>query len=507
MSGSEAVSIARKAFKSGKTLPVEWRIKQLKAMQRMVEENEAHLCRALFDDLRKNKTEAKMMECDHILNEVRGCLRDIRQWMKPRPKRKQLANALDGVMVKPDPYGVVLIIGAWNYPVNLLLNPVCGAIAAGNCVIMKPSELAPATATIMEELVPKYFDSDCIKVVNGGVPETTELLKERFDYILYTGSTAVGRIIHAAATKHLTPVTLELGGKCPVYVAPDADLNVTAKRILWGKVMNAGQTCIAPDYILCTENQRDTLISNMVPLLKEWLGDRPQDSKDFGRIVNERHFDRVMNLLNTTSGTIAHGGTHDKSDLYIPITMLSDVEPADPVMQEEIFGPILPFVTVESPDEAVEFINDREKPLGLYVFTEDKKTQELFMERTSSGGMVLNDVMMHIAVDTLPFGGVGASGMGAYHGEHSFETFSHLKAIYSRDLGWLGEAASSVRYPPFDGTNKGKYMSFLMQNRRPIPASSFGMIMYVATFVGTFALGAATSAFGVIGAIKARIGA
>ncbi len=347
------------------------------------------------------------------------------------------------------------MIGPWNYPIQLLLSPLVGAIAAGNAAVLKPSELAPASAAALAELVPRYLDTACIRVIEGGVPETEELLAERFDYIFFTGSTRVGRIVMEAAAKHLTPVTLELGGKSPCIVARDADMDVAARRIAWGKLVNAGQTCVAPDYVLVDAAAADSLVHRLEAAIRDFYGDDPRQSPDFARIVSPAHHARLCSFFE--DGDVVVGGAADPDDRYVAPTILRNVRPDAKVMQEEIFGPILPVLTVESVDEAIEFVNAREKPLALYVFTRDKATSRRVVERTSSGGACINDVVAHLGVPDLPFGGVGESGMGAYHGRHGFETFSHRKAVL--DKSTLVDPA--LRYPPYV-ENKTKWAKRLV---------------------------------------------
>ena len=331
-----------------------------------------------------------------------------------------------------DPLGVVLVIAPWNYPAQLLLAPVVGALAAGNTVVAKPSELSPATSAAMARLLPAYLDADAVAVVEGGVPETTALLAERFDHIFYTGNGTVGRIVLRAAAEHLTPVTLELGGKSPAFVDRDTDLTVVAERLARGKFLNAGQTCVAPDYVLTDPETAAALEPLLADAVKALYGSDPAASGEYGRIVNERHFDRLTGLLD--SGRTVVGGTSDRTAKYLAPTVLADVAPDAPVMREEIFGPILPIVTVPGLDEAIDFINDRDKPLALYVFTESDGTRSRFAAETSSGGLGHGLPLAHLTVSDLPFGGVGESGMGNYHGRYSIETFSHRKAVLDKPL-------------------------------------------------------------------------
>lgn len=459
------VQDVRTAFHKGTTRPVEWRIQQLNGLLRMYEENEDLFNDALHKDLRKPKWESVSTEINFLKNDIIGCLRDIEEWTKEQATKKNLLTILDSTIIRPEPFGVVLIIGSWNYPLHISLAPLAGAIAAGNCAIVKPSEISPHSASVIEQLLPRYINHDCFKVVTGGVSETTELLKERFDYIFYTGSTNVGKIIREAANRYLTPCTLELGGKSPVYISDDCNIKVAAKRILWGKIINLGQTCIAPDYVLCSRHIEAKFVEESKKILTDWLGNQPQNSPDLCRIVSDRHFDRLVKLMETSTGKAVVGGTFDEFTRYMDVTLLSGVSPQDTVMQEEIFGPILPIINVKSPTEAIDFINAREKPLTLYVYSENKHIQELFMSQTSSGGMAINECLLQMSVESLPFGGVGSSGMGAYHGKASFDTFTHYKSILIRDLGYVGEKVGEMRYPPYND-KRLDLLSNLLKNRK-----------------------------------------
>ncbi|KAK4812241.1 hypothetical protein QYF61_011263 [Mycteria americana] len=379
-----------------------------------------------------------------VLGELALAMDKLPSWAAPQPVKRNLLTMRDDAYVCPEPLGVVLIIGAWNYPFTLIMQPLIGAIAAGNAVVVKPSEISENTARLVADLLPQYLDRELYPVVTGGVPETTELLEQRFDHILYTGNSRVGKIVMAAAAKHLTPVTLELGGKSPCYIDKDCDLAVACRRITWGKYMNCGQTCIAPDYILCDPSIQSKVVENIKATLQEFYGEDVKSSPDYERIVNKHHFRRILGLLEGQK--IAHGGEADEASCFIAPTILTDVSPESKVMEEEIFGPILPILTVKSVDEAIEFINRREKPLALYVFSNNKKLIKRVISETSSGGVTGNDVIMHFFLSTLPFGGVGNSGMGAYHGKHSFETFSHRRACLIKDLKM--EGTNKLRYPP-----------------------------------------------------------
>lgn len=453
------VNELRNTFNSGKTKSVNYRIKQLKALLNLLDENTDLIVEALHKDLQKSKIESILMEIDVTKNEIKYYLMHIHDWIRPEKPTKGLANVLDSVYILHDPYGVVLVLGAWNYPLQLAISPFAGAICAGNCVLLKPSEVSPATSKFLAEYIPKYLDTDAYKVYEGGVPETTELLKQRFDYIFYTGSPGVGKIILQAASKHLTPVTLELGGKSPVYLDKSADLDVALRRILWGKCANSGQTCVAPDYLLCSKELEEKIIPIAKNIIKDFFGENPKASPDYGRIVNDRHFQRLTALIK--GATIGCGGDVDPSEKYISPTILTGVKSTDPVMQEEIFGPILPIVNVQNAYEAIEFINSREKPLALYIFSNNKKDIDQILSNTSSGGVCINDTIMHIVPLGLPFGGVGNSGMGFYHGKYSFDTFVHKKSVLQKNLSSIGELLGSPKYPPYT-QGKLKYLQLML---------------------------------------------
>ncbi|XP_053614729.1 aldehyde dehydrogenase, dimeric NADP-preferring isoform X1 [Plodia interpunctella] len=482
---SESVQKARDAFNRGVTRPIEWRRKQLQSLLRMYQENTQAMIDALHADLRRSKMEAVLLEVDYLINDLKNTLHYLDEWVKPTHPSKGIVNILDEVVIYNDPYGVALIIGAWNYPLQLLLLPMAGAIAAGNAVIVKPSELSVACAKFVVDMLPKYLDNDAVVVVEGGPEETTQLLKEKFDYIFYTGGTNVGKIVYEAATKHLTPVTLELGGKSPVYIDNTVDIVVTAKRILWGKFINAGQTCIAPDYVLCSKEVQDRFVEAATKVLKEWYGEDPQKSPDLCRIVNHRHFGRLQALLDASKGKVAIGGKYDAQDKFIEPTIVANVSANDKIMEDEIFGPILPIVPIDNAYEAIKFINQREKPLVLYIFSTEKKVVENIVQNTSSGGICVNDTVMHMGVETLPFGGVGNSGIGAYHGKASFDTFTHKKSCLIKNFAVIGEKLASGRYPPYsDG--KLKMISGLMRKK-------YGPSLKFVPYLLAFALGAGLS--------------
>ncbi|MEU0648246.1 aldehyde dehydrogenase family protein [Streptomyces umbrinus] len=425
---AEVVGRLRATFNTGVTRPLDWRVDQLRRLRALLVENEQELLDALWADLRKNAAEAKTQEIDFTVADIDETLASLESWLQPRPVEVPAHfGPTTTAYTTYDPLGVVLVIAPWNFPLHLLIDPIIGALAAGNTVVAKPSEISVHTSAVASRLLREYFDPDVLSVVEGGAEETTALLAERFDHIFYTGNGTVGRIVMAAAAKNLTPVTLELGGKSPVFVAPDADVDETAKRLVGGKFGNAGQQCIAPDYVLADPATAAALVPALRAAIEAQFGTSPQTSAGFGRIINERHFDRLTRLLD--SGRAAVGGQHDRDDLFIAPTVLTDVDPASPIMQEEIFGPIIAVVEVENLDAAIAFINERDKPLALYAFTESEATKSRLLNETSSGGVAWGQPVMQLLMTGLPFGGVGESGMGRYHGRYSLETFSHLKGV------------------------------------------------------------------------------
>ncbi len=430
---ADVVARLRATFTTGRTKPVEWRTGQLRRLRAMLTERGADLAAALHTDLGKSSAEAYRTEIDFTVREIDHTLEHLADWLRPEPAPVPAHLGADATAwTQYDPLGVVLVIAPWNYPAQLLLAPMVGALASGNAVVAKPSELAPATSAALAELIPAYLDTEAVAVVEGGVPETTALLAERFDHVFYTGNGTVGRIVMRAAAEHLTPVTLELGGKSPVFVDRGTDLDAVADRLARGKFLNAGQTCVAPDYVLTDPETAPALEDALVRAVEGVFGADPARSPEYGRIINERHFDRLSALLG--SGRVAVGGAADREARYIAPTVLADVDPESPVMGEEIFGPILPIVTVPGLDEAIRFINDRDKPLALYVFSESDETRDRIAAETSSGGLGLGLPLAHLTVSDLPFGGVGESGMGSYHGRYSIETFSHRKAVLAKPL-------------------------------------------------------------------------
>ncbi|KAK9945840.1 hypothetical protein M0R45_011336 [Rubus argutus] len=449
---SAMVEELRASFGSGKTRSYEWRASQLNKLEKVTEYHEAEIIEALRSDLSKPEFESFVQEIGMLKSSCKLALRQLKSWMKPEKAKTSITTFPSSAEIVSEPLGVVLIISAWNYPFLLSLDPVVGAIAAGNAVVLKPSELAPATSKLLARLLGEYMDSSSVRVIEGGVAETTALLEQKWDKICYTGNGRVGRIVMASAAKHLTPVLLELGGKCPVVVDSGINLQVASRRIIVGKWgCNNGQACISPDHILTTKDFAPILVDALKQELDSFYGKNPLQSKDLSRIVNSNHYARLTKLLDEdkVSGKIVHGGERDISNLRIAPTILLDVPQDSLIMQEEIFGPLLPIVTVDKVEDSFDLINSGSKPLAAYLFTNDKKLKDQFVRSVSAGGLVINDTTIHLAVPSLPFGGVGESGMGAYHGKFSFEAFSHKKAVVYR--GFSGDA--SVRYPPY---TKGK---------------------------------------------------
>ncbi len=461
--GEDAAAVlarARGAYTGGVTKPLEWRERQLRSLRRMLVEDGDVLCDALAADLGKSRTEAMITEIGFTVNEIDHLLKHLRSWLRPERVSVPITLPFAKAHVVREPLGVVLVIAPWNYPVQLALAPLAGAIAGGNAVVVKPSEVAPATSHALTRLLDTYLDPDAVQVVEGGVPETTALLAHRFDHIFYTGNGTVGRIVLEAAAKHLTPVTLELGGKSPTYVDDTADLEVAARRIVLGKFTNAGQTCVAPDYVLATREVLDRLKPLLARAIGDFFGDDPASSPDYGRIIDGRHFDRLCGLIDPS--LVVTGGGTDARHRYIEPTVLDGVTGEHPVMQEEIFGPVLPLVEVAGIDGAIDFVNRRDRPLALYLFTADAATQRRFERETSSGGVGVNIPLAHLMVPDLPFGGVGPSGMGSYHGRASIETFTHAKGVLTHPTR---PDSTALIYPPFAGV-KRRLVHLLMTPRR-----------------------------------------
>src|SRR5215467_4263538 len=441
---SALVSGHRKYFQSGATRSVEWREAQLTALRAMMKERAEEFHEALWTDLRRNRIDADWSDVKYITSEVSHALAHLRRWMKPLPISTPLVLKPSHTEVRFDPLGVGLIIGTWNYPVMLTLSPLIAAISGGNAAVIKPSEMAAATANVIATRLPEYLDRGAFSVVTGAVPETSVLLEQRWDHIFFTGGTTVAKVVMTAAAKTLTPVVLELGGKSPTIIHSSADLRVAARRIAHGRWSNAGQTCTAPDYVLVFNDVARPFLEHLKETIVRFYGEDPQRSPDYGRIVSDRHFDRLAGLL--TSGTIYHGGQYDKADLFIAPTVLVNVLPDSPVMQEEIFGPILPILEVSKVEEVIDFVNARPSPLGLYLFAEDQSVTEQILASTTSGDAAANDCAVHPIIHDLPFGGVGESGMGKYHGEWGFRTYTNTRGVLYHST----RVDFDVRYPPND---------------------------------------------------------
>lgn len=433
----------RSFFGTGATKDVNFRLNQLQKLRQAIKDYEAEIIQAVVADLRKSDYEAFLTEIS-VLKELKYAIKNLRAWAKPKSVPVSSMQLPAKAKIYPEPLGVALIIAPWNYPFYLVIAPLIASIAAGNCAILKPSELAPHTSRVIANLIQQTFDPAYVAVVEGGIETSQALLEERFDHIFFTGGTAVGKVVMAAAAKYLTPVTLELGGKSPCIVDAEVDLDVAARRITWGKFVNAGQTCIAPDYVLVDRRIKFDLLDRMQAQIREFYGEDPAQSPDYPRLINTRHLHRVAGLIDANKVIV--GGEVNPDDRYIAPTIV-EASWDDPIMQEEIFGPVLPVLEYDDVKEAIGQINCRPKPLALYLFSHNKQLQERVLQETSSGGVCINDTILQIAASSLPFGGVGESGMGAYHGKAGFDTFSHYKSVLFKPF-WLDLA---VRYAPYKG--------------------------------------------------------
>jgi len=437
------IQFIKNTFSSGKTKLLPWRIEQLVQIRKMVVEQQDKIFVAMQQDLGRCDMESWTAELGGVISEVDHSLKHLKKWVKPRKVPTPIIAQPGKSYILPEPLGTILIIGAWNYPLLLVLSPLISAISAGNNAIIKPSELSANVSKLLVELVTQYLDNDAFAVVEGAVDETTELLKHQFDHIIYTGGEVVGKIVMRAAAEFLTPVTLELGGKSPCIVDSSTDLDVTAARIVWSKWMNAGQTCVAPDYVLVEESFSTQLIDAIKHKITQFYSADAASSKDYGRIVSERHLTRIVSYLDGQE--IVHGGKHDVENKYIEPTIVLNPSYDSLLMQQEIFGPILPIVTVKNISESIPFVNKRAKPLALYIFSKNKDFEQRVLTSTSAGMVCINDGFMFAANPNLPFGGVGSSGTGAYHGKIGFDNFSHLKTVMKRSF-WFDVP---LRYPPF----------------------------------------------------------
>lgn len=433
----------RAFYDSGATRDISFRIEQLRKLAGAMEKREAAILQALKLDLGKSEAEAYLSEVGISQAELAYIIKNLRAWARPERARTPWLFFGGKSRIYPEPLGQILIISPWNYPFYLSLAPLLGAMAAGNCAVLKPSELAPYTSSLLYKLIAETFDEDYIAVIEGGAAASQLLLEQPFDHIFFTGGTAVGKLVMQAAARSLTPVTLELGGKSPCIVDKDIHLEYAARRIAWGKFMNAGQTCVAPDYLLVQKDIKEALLAKLQEVISSFYGTDPRQCEDYARIINDGHFDRLEALLK--DGRIVCGGVKDRAAKYIAPTLMEVVEEDSPLMQEEIFGPLLPVLEYEKLDEAVRFVNSRPKPLALYFFSRSRAKQEQVLRQTTSGGVCINDTLSHITSPELPFGGVGASGIGSYHGRASFEVFSHRKSVLIQPFMF----DFTVKYPPY----------------------------------------------------------
>ena len=447
---SKLTEAQKQFFETGRTRDLAFRICQLQLLADAMRKNETVLEEALKKDLGKSAFESYATEIGFVLADIRYTIQNLQKWSAPKRVRTPLYLFPGKSKIQKEPYGSVLILGPYNYPVQLLAEPLVGAIAAGNCAVLKPSELTPHVSEAMYQIVHSTFKEEYIACVEGGVEVNQELLSQKFDYIFFTGSERVGRIVMKAAAENLTPVTLELGGKSPVIIEKTANIKEAARRIAWGKLLNAGQTCVAPDYVLVDESRKQQFLTEMKTAFSHLYGKEIKKNPDFGRIVNERHMERLQKILEQDAKYLFCGGRADTLQRYIEPAILDlgkDQNAAS--MQEELFGPILPVLSYHKLEDAVRFVNKRAKPLALYLFTKKRSAEKFVLERVSSGGVCVNDTISHLINPDLPFGGVGASGMGQYHGKYSFDTFTHEKSVFYKPADWN----LPVCYPPF---TKGK---------------------------------------------------
>lgn len=438
----------RQYFESGATKDISFRLEKLKILKKAVLENKQDILSALYKDLKKPEFEGVSSEILTVAQELNCAIKKLPSFAKPKKVKTPMTHFPAESLIYSEPYGIVLIIGPWNYPFQLVIDPLIGAISAGNCAAIKPSEYAPNTSKIIAEIIGENFEEDFIAIFEGGQDISTALLKEKFDYIFFTGSPPVGKIVMRAAAENLTPVTLELGGKSPCIIDKNVNIEVAAKRIIWGKFFNAGQTCVAPDYVAVHKDIKKDFLENAKKQIRLFYGENPKVSIDFARIINEKHFDRIINLMK--GGSIAECGEYDKESLYISPTIIDKVKWDDLIMKEEIFGPILPVLEYDDVDNLILNIKKLPKPLALYIFSNDKDIQKKIIKDISFGGGCVNDTLTHLANPNLPFGGVGESGMGSYHGIANFETFSHRKSVLNKPFFM----DINLRYPPYKNKSK-----------------------------------------------------
>lgn len=433
-------------FNKQGTKSIEYRINALRELKLSIEKYEDEIFEALHLDLGKNKVESYTTEVGFVYNSIEETIKNIKRWAKPKKVKTPIFLMPGKSFIISEPYGSVLIMGPYNYPFQLIIEPLVGVIAAGNCAVLKPSEMAPNVSKILSKIITKTFNDDYIAIVEGGIDTNTALLNSKFDYIFFTGSPTVGKIVMEAAAKNLVPVTLELGGKSPVIVDKNINVRSTAEKIVWGKTVNAGQTCVAPDYLMVHEDIKDLLIKEMKNVIKDFYGDNVKESESLGRIINNRHFNRLKKILDTDRENIIYGGNYDEEEKYIDPTMIEVNDWNAACMREEIFGPILPIMTYKDIDSVISSINKQPKPLALYLFTSNRRIEKKVLAEISSGGVSINDTILHLANSNLPFGGVGSAGIGAYHGEESFRTFSHRKSVLKKSRIF----STTMMYPPYD---------------------------------------------------------
>lgn len=447
----------RDFFQTQSTKDIKFRKKYLKALKKSIKKHEPDILDALKSDLGKNKVEAYATEVGFVMKELSYIIKELKNWAKTKSVTTPMMQFPAKSFIKYEPYGTVLIIGPFNYPFQLVMSPLIGALAAGNCAVVKPSEMTPQTSMVVQEILEEVFPEDYVKVIQGEKEVTSQLLDERFDYIFFTGSTKVGQIVYEKASKHLTPVTLELGGKSPVIIDDTANLKVAAERIAFGKFMNAGQTCVAPDYILIDNEIKVKFVEALQATIQEFYGAQIEQSEDFGRIVNDNHFNRLVNIIEDSRQQVIYGGESNADELFVAPTIILDPKLSDSVMQQEIFGPILPIIGYDTFNEVYDIVEQYEKPLALYLFTEDSDQITAVFNRLSFGGGCVNDTILHLANPNLPFGGVGHSGIGSYHGKYSFELFSHEKSYITKST----KLESGLLFPPYKG--KFKYVKQLFK--------------------------------------------
>lgn len=443
MNISDIVSAQRNYFYKGFTRNIAFRKNALQKLEKALNENEIILAAALKQDLHKSTFESYMTEIGLLKDELSYTIKHLEQWTAKQYKRTPISQFYASSFVLPEPFGVALIMSPWNYPFLLTLTPLIGAIAAGNCVIIKPSAYAPHACAALKKMLGDCFIPEFVSIVEGGRAENVALLEEKFDYIFFTGSVPVGKFVMTQAAKNLTPVTLELGGKSPCIIDETANIPLAARRLAFGKFLNAGQTCVAPDYVLCHESVKEPLLEELQKNITQFFGPQPIDNPDYGRIINRKHYDRILKLLDGT--TLVCGGDTNEKTLQISPTVVDKISPKSAVMQEEIFGPVLPVLTFNTIHQAAHFVNQNAHPLALYLFTENKKNEQYFLTHCQFGGGCINDTIIHLASHNLPFGGVGESGMGSYHGKNSFDTFTHYKSIVKKS----NKFDLSVRYHPY----------------------------------------------------------